>query len=212
MISDLRKQMPEAVDDLASFVVRSGKWAKLAPEAKEGLVPDATMRASLDANHAAIESGTAPIKAAAQQTIDTSAANIAASKKLQAQQQLTHDTAVAKSAQALQDHAKNLRDAQEAQKAAQEMLDQIKESVTGKTPASMGITSLLKSQVAGRLGDLAMTGLGIPDPIASGLKLAISGAPLAKYGINVLRRNPMVLGEAARGGVIAGGVQNKMAP
>jgi hypothetical protein len=57
-----------------------------------------------------------------------------------------------------------------------------------------------------------MTGLGIPDPIASGLKLAISSAPLAKYGINMLRRNPMVLGEAARGGVIAGGVQNKMAP
>lgn len=206
MFSTLRAQMPQAVDDLASFMIRSGKWSKLAPEAKEGLVPDPAVRASLDSNHAALETGAAPIRAQASQTIDTNSERIAQIKQLQAQQKIDQGREISASTKGLVEHGERLKTAKEAQESAKAVLDALKESTSDGAKNAMGINALLKSQVAGEIGDLALQTVG--EPAATLLKLAVRGAPLAKYGINALRRNPMVLREGARGAFVGADENN----
>jgi len=213
LLASLREQLPDSVNELASAVIRQGKWGDMSPEAKAALVPNVDARASLEAAHAAKTAGAEPIQAEASQKIADSAADLDQVRKLQKAEVLAHDVRINQSAKELAAKKAQAEIAQQAMSDAEGALERIKANFAKREGGKASVQQLLKSDLLERAGSVATNFLGFPDALSSTVRLGLGALPLIKPAAAFLARNPDLVTQPLRSAYIGNtAVQNSMAP
>lgn len=209
LLANLRQHMPEAVNEMASYMLRTpGKWDKLAPEAKEALIPDAPTRGVLDASHAALATGRLPVEQATNSAIEGGAAHLAQLKKLHQTEMLQHDLKIHASKSALRDAEDQVKIVKDLGGNAEAALERAKKLQERRELPSIKVPDMLASLVSTQAGGILAHAMALPPTAAATLQLGLGSLPLIKGVGNYLYRNPNLLAEPLRGAYLAGQSRN----
>lgn len=199
-IANLRKELPEATDALAAHLIqyKGDDWLKLAPEAREALLPGDPLTPILE-NHAAQAQ---EIEAARKSAVDQSAQAVNQLSKTQAQEMFDLQSRIA-------DAKLNSIKAAAALKAAKQESFQANSAVAGlaKTAENSRSKSIQRSleSLTGAIGGEALAKiipnmLGLSGPIP-GIGMIGEAVPLAAHTIGRVIDNPALIRRPLMGAI-----------
>lgn len=204
-LAALRAELPSSANALAAAGLRQGQWGKLAPEAKEALVPDAQLRNTLDNSALGEAAAVEGAKLASRTKIQEGISRVEELRRAAASEARELGTKSLESKRALFEKKQELAKVEAQAKLASEQAKQAAAKIAKPEINPLAdIARTVKGIGAGGAGGAIATNiLGLSPHAATAIGLGAAAIPFLGAAAKAIVKKPSLLREPARG-VVAG--------